>query len=64
VEKLPSGIRSQLIKPKQNAIIGDMKNRPNKEFWGKIVSFNNNLTPSDIGCKMPKNPTLLGPFLF
>lgn len=29
---------------------------------GTIISFVNNFTASAKGCKIPKNPTLLGPF--
>ena len=57
------GITAHAIKASTKVKIGDKINKNLFESSGNIVSLDNNFKPSAIGCKRPKGPTTLGPFL-
>ena len=58
----PNGITTQPAKARPNVKIGDSKKIIPFALFGIIDSFNNSLTPSVIGCKRPKKPTIFGPW--
>ena len=66
-KKLSLGFNGKIvhnIKEEVRQIVGAIKNTYLLEFVGIINSFENNFTPSDMGCKSPRTPTIEGPFLF
>jgi hypothetical protein len=58
---LLNGIQLQLNKLKNSVIIGAAKKQSLFDLLGKIISFKKSFKPSAIGCKIPQNPTTLGP---
>ena len=57
----PKGITAQATNAKIKVSMGANTNRILLAPEGIMVSFKNNLTPSAMGCKSPKGPTILGP---
>jgi hypothetical protein len=60
---LPKGITDQINKPNKNKRKGEKTNRNFTEGATKIISFIKSFNPSAKGCRSPKKPTTLGPFL-
>lgn len=58
------GITHHALMLNINKINGPIKNKKEDALIGIGFSFKTNLKASAIGCKRPKNPVTLGPFLF
>ena len=58
----PKGITAHPAKAKANVNTGAKIKISILELFGKIVSFKNNFKPSANGCRIPKNPTIFGPW--
>lgn len=52
----------QMVMARSRAKIGVMINRSGEDVVGRMGSLMNNFTPSAMGCKSPKGPTMFGPF--
>jgi hypothetical protein len=61
---LLKGITNQALKLKTRRIKGPPKNKTDEAFCGTGFSFNMSFKASASGCKIPKKPVQLGPFLF
>jgi hypothetical protein len=61
---LLKGITNQALKLKIKRIRGPPKKSTDEAFWGTGFSFKINFRASAKGCKIPKKPVQLGPFLF
>ena len=61
---LLNGITNQALKLNINSIKGPPKKRIVEAFCGIGFSFITSFRASAKGCKIPKNPVQLGPFLF
>ena len=57
------GTTAHEIKANKKVMKGAPKKRRILELLGNTGSLTNNFNPSAKGCKIPKNPTTLGPFL-
>lgn len=55
---------NQAVRLKIRSTKGPAKNKTEEAFWGTGFSFKISLRASASGCKIPKNPVQLGPFLF
>jgi hypothetical protein len=62
--ELLNGITNQALKLKINSIKGPPKNKTEEAFCGTGFSFSISFNASASGCKIPKKPVQLGPFLF
>ena len=57
-----SGRGIQMVRASSRAKIGVMVKRKGEVGDGRIGSLMNSLTPSAIGWRRPKGPTMFGPF--